>query len=174
MNAFLTFDTAKWAPGREHPACFFERWRSTTAATATTTTTILLCCYGNIWMTVLKQTWCTRMIVGNLQPWRNCTSITFNSSNLQINDVLTTWLLKLAMRHRSVTFVTIKHTYTHTHTVFVTVQRHASTLYSIVVHLSQVNVHHTTPQPFHGPFSGTTRVRRCRKRTSGLYGANED
>jgi len=32
----------------------------------------------------------------------------------------------------------------------------------------------TTPQPFYGPFSGTTRVRRCQKRTSGLYGARED
>jgi len=29
----------------------------------------------------------------------------------------------------------------------------------------------TTPQPFYGPFSGTTRVSRCQKRTSGLYGA---
>jgi len=31
-----------------------------------------------------------------------------------------------------------------------------------------------TPQPFYGPFSGTTRVSRCQKRTSGLYGARED
>ena len=28
-----------------------------------------------------------------------------------------------------------------------------------------------TPQPFYGPFSGTPRVSRCQKRTSGLYGA---
>ena len=36
--------------------------------------------------------------------------------------------------------------------------------------------HHTTPQPFYGPFSGTTRVSRtqCQKRTSGLHGARED
>jgi len=32
----------------------------------------------------------------------------------------------------------------------------------------------TTPQPFYGPFSGTTRVSRFQKRTSGLYGASED
>jgi len=32
----------------------------------------------------------------------------------------------------------------------------------------------TTPQPFYGPFSGTTRVRWWQKRTSGLYGARED
>jgi len=31
----------------------------------------------------------------------------------------------------------------------------------------------TPPQPFYGPFSGTTRVSRCQKRTSGLYGARE-
>jgi len=31
----------------------------------------------------------------------------------------------------------------------------------------------TTPQPFCGPFSGTTRVSRCQKRTSGLYGGRE-
>jgi len=31
----------------------------------------------------------------------------------------------------------------------------------------------TTPQPFYGPFSGITRVSRCQKRTSGLYGAKE-
>ena len=30
------------------------------------------------------------------------------------------------------------------------------------------------PQLFYGPFSGTTRVSRCQKRTSGLYGARED
>jgi len=30
------------------------------------------------------------------------------------------------------------------------------------------------PQPFHGHFSGTTRVSRCQKRTSGLYGARKD
>jgi len=29
-------------------------------------------------------------------------------------------------------------------------------------------------QPFYGPFSGTTRVSRCQKRTSGLYVARED
>jgi len=33
---------------------------------------------------------------------------------------------------------------------------------------------HTTPQPFYGPISVTTRVSRCQKRTSGLYGARED
>ena len=32
----------------------------------------------------------------------------------------------------------------------------------------------TPPQPFYGPFSGTTRVSRCQKRTYGLYGARED
>jgi len=32
----------------------------------------------------------------------------------------------------------------------------------------------TTTQPFYGPFSRTTRVSRCQKRTSGLYGARED
>jgi len=31
-----------------------------------------------------------------------------------------------------------------------------------------------TPQPFYGPFSWTTQVNRCQKRTSGLYGARED
>ena len=28
--------------------------------------------------------------------------------------------------------------------------------------------HHTTTQPFYGPFSGITRVSRCQKRTSGF------
>jgi len=32
----------------------------------------------------------------------------------------------------------------------------------------------TTPQPFYGRFSGTTRVSWCQKRTSGLYGSRED
>jgi len=32
----------------------------------------------------------------------------------------------------------------------------------------------TIPQPFYGPFSGTTRVSQCQKRTSELYGAMED
>jgi len=32
----------------------------------------------------------------------------------------------------------------------------------------------TTPQPFCGPFSGTTPVSRRQKRTSGLYDARED
>ena len=44
-----------------------------------------------------------------------------------------------------------------------------------VVGLSVNLSHHThTPQPFYGPFSGTTRVSWCQKRTSGLYGARED
>jgi len=30
------------------------------------------------------------------------------------------------------------------------------------------------PQPFYSPFSGTTLVSWCQKRTSGLYGARED
>jgi len=30
---------------------------------------------------------------------------------------------------------------------------------------------HTHTQPFYDPFSGTTQVNRCQKRTSGLYGA---
>jgi len=30
------------------------------------------------------------------------------------------------------------------------------------------------PQLFYGPFSGTTRVSQCEKRTSGLHGARED
>jgi len=30
------------------------------------------------------------------------------------------------------------------------------------------------PQLFYGPFSGTTRVSRCQKRTSELYGARGD
>jgi len=33
---------------------------------------------------------------------------------------------------------------------------------------------HTTPEPYYGPFSVATRVSRCQKRTSGLYGARED
>jgi len=36
---------------------------------------------------------------------------------------------------------------------------------------------HVTTKNHHnrlGPFSGTTRVSRCQKRTSGLYGARED
>jgi len=32
----------------------------------------------------------------------------------------------------------------------------------------------TTPQPFYGHFSRTTRVSQCQKRTSGLYGARGD
>jgi len=30
------------------------------------------------------------------------------------------------------------------------------------------------PQPFYGPSSGSTRVSRCQKRTSGLYCARRD
>jgi len=32
----------------------------------------------------------------------------------------------------------------------------------------------TSPEPFYGPFSGTTWVSRCQKRTSGLSDARED
>jgi len=42
-------------------------------------------------------------------------------------------------------------------------------------HLSLPRVTITEPpQPFCGPFSMTTRVSRCQKRTSWLYGARED
>jgi len=39
-----------------------------------------------------------------------------------------------------------------------------------------LRMQNTTPLPqlFYGPFSGTTRVSQCQKRTSGLYGARED
>jgi len=37
-----------------------------------------------------------------------------------------------------------------------------------------VAIYHVTPQLFYGPFFGTTRVSRCQKKTSGLYGARED
>jgi len=33
--------------------------------------------------------------------------------------------------------------------------------------------HHHTTQPSYGPFSGTTRVSQCQKRTSGIYGAGK-
>jgi len=39
---------------------------------------------------------------------------------------------------------------------------------------SHCGVKHTHTQPFYGPFSGTTRVSRCQKRTPGLYSAMED
>jgi len=39
-------------------------------------------------------------------------------------------------------------------------------------HLATIDTH--THKPFYDPFSGTTRVSRCQKRTSGLYGATED
>jgi len=38
----------------------------------------------------------------------------------------------------------------------------------------RISVTTTPPQPFYGPFSGTTWVSQCQKRTSGLYGARED
>jgi len=43
------------------------------------------------------------------------------------------------------------------------------------VHKGELTTYNTLPpQPFYGPFSGTTCVSRCQKRTSGLYGARED
>jgi len=44
----------------------------------------------------------------------------------------------------------------------------------ILIQLWRLKHNHTIPQPFYGPFSGTTRVSWCQKRTSGLYGARED
>jgi len=39
----------------------------------------------------------------------------------------------------------------------------------------ETNTHtHTHTQLFYGPFSGTTRVSRCQKTTSRLYGERED
>jgi len=48
-----------------------------------------------------------------------------------------------------------------------------SIAYNTTTSLLATEYHHT-PQPFYGPFSGTTRVSRCQNRTSGLYGARED
>jgi len=47
------------------------------------------------------------------------------------------------------------------------------TLYYNQWHQSIV-MHTGLPQPFYDPFSGTTQVSRCQKRTSGLYGARRD
>jgi len=38
----------------------------------------------------------------------------------------------------------------------------------------QLTVTTSTPQPFYNHFSRTTRVSRCQKRTSVLYGARRD
>jgi len=40
--------------------------------------------------------------------------------------------------------------------------------------LVNITENHTIPQPFYGPFSGTTQVSQCQKRTPGLHGARED
>jgi len=81
------------------------------------------------------------------------------------------------------------HTHTHTHThptdcstgplkcVVMTskhciYKRHSSQDYFQYLYLLTTTT--TTPQPFYGHFSGTTRVSRCQKRTSRLYGARED
>jgi len=40
--------------------------------------------------------------------------------------------------------------------------------------IRQIQGRHTRPQPFYGPFSGTTQVSRCQKRTSRLFGARGD
>jgi len=45
--------------------------------------------------------------------------------------------------------------------------------YSMIDEQSILSKHHTTPQLFYGPFSGTTQVSWCQKRTSGLYAARE-
>jgi len=46
--------------------------------------------------------------------------------------------------------------------------------YKIMCQVDQTVITHTHTQPFYGPFSGTTRVSRCQKRTSGLYSTREN
>ena len=48
-----------------------------------------------------------------------------------------------------------------------TLHRNSSDSGSLRLHIAP------PPQPFYGLFSGTIRVSRCQKRTSGLYGARE-
>jgi len=45
---------------------------------------------------------------------------------------------------------------------------HIHIQYIVLRHGLIITPHHTTPQPFYGPFSGTTRVSQCQKKTSGL------
>jgi len=47
-------------------------------------------------------------------------------------------------------------------------------LYACVTVVPETSTTTILPQPFYSPLSGTTRVSRCQKRTSGLYGARED
>jgi len=65
------------------------------------------------------------------------------------------------------------HTHAFPETQFVAVTAYQNTDVR-TVHLFLSLLHHTTPHPFYGPFSGTTQVNRCQKRTSGLYSARED
>ena len=51
-------------------------------------------------------------------------------------------------------------------------QKTQSVSFSTAIFYRQITT--TTPQPFYGPFSGTTGVSQCQKRTSGLHGARED
>jgi len=57
------------------------------------------------------------------------------------------------------------------HYVFVFISQNRQHL---AVRKNTANATTTTPQPLYGPFSGTTQVSRCQKRTSGLCGARED
>jgi len=66
--------------------------------------------------------------------------------------------MKLSMRLNDRTFLTQKF----------------NTLFLLIGDNNDSQHNDTTPQPFYDPFSGTTRVSRCQKRTSGLYGARED
>jgi len=55
-----------------------------------------------------------------------------------------------------------------------TTEEHKSTLKRAEIAQSRKNVLTHTYTPVLRPFSGTTRVSRWQKRTSGLYGARED
>jgi len=49
-----------------------------------------------------------------------------------------------------------------------------TTCVQVSLHVAWVCKYTWNTQPFYGPFSGTTRVSWCQKRTSGLYGASGD
>jgi len=77
---------------------------------------------------------------------------------------------QLALTSATVTSVTLCQFTQHKKTLIL----HNNTVLLLLLLLLQDYYHTTTPQPFYGPFSGTTWVSRCQKRTSGLYGARED
>ena len=96
----------------------------------------------------------------------------FQTKDPEIQNALSSKFVLILVTNVNNKYGFIKNKHLWTETLFWHVATTATNTAVMLLLVLLLWLHHT--QPFYGPFSGTTQVSRCQKRTSGLYVARAD